>query len=50
MYTTEATIFQYLYCTGIIPAVRREVPNRDTCQRTKILNKKYGKLPAKVAE
>ena len=32
---TEATIFQYLYWTGIRPAVLKEVTKCDTCQRTK---------------
>ena len=34
----------------IINAVQTEVSNCDTCQFTKISNKDYGKLPAKVAE
>ena len=46
----EAIIYQHLYWPGIGNAVGKEVTNCDTCQRTKRLNKKYGKLPAKEAE
>ena len=46
----EAMNFQPLYWPDIRNAVRREVSNCDTCQCTKISNKKYGKLPAKVDE
>ena len=47
---TEATIRQYLYWPDIRDAVWKEVTNGDTCQHTKRSNKKYGKLPAKLAE
>ena len=47
---TEAIIYQHYYCPGIINAFCTEVTNCDTCQRTKWSNKKYGKLPAKLAE
>ena len=43
-------ICQHLYWPGIINAVRKEVTNCDTLQRTKLSNKKHGKLPAKEAE
>ena len=46
----EAMICQHLYWPGIGNAVGKEVTNCDTCQHTKRLNKKYGKLPAKEAE
>ena len=41
---TELMILQHLYCTSIRKAVRKEVKNYDTCQRTKNSNIKYGKL------
>ena len=47
---TEAIIFQHFYWPGIIPSDRKEVSNYDTCQHTKLSNKKYGKLPAKLDE
>ena len=47
---TEAMICQHFYWPNIRDAVRQEVNNCDTCQRTKISNKKYGRLPAKSAE
>ena len=47
---TEAIIRQRLYWHGIIDAVQKEVPNCDTCKRTKWSNTKYGKLPYKLAE
>ena len=40
----------YFYWPNIRDAVRREVTNCDTCQRTKRSNKKWGKLPAKETE
>ena len=43
-------ICQYLYWPGIREAVQTEVTVCDTCQRTKRSTKKYGKLPAKLAE
>ena len=43
-------IRQNLYWPNFIDAVRKEVTNYDTCQRKKLSNKKYGKLPAKLAE
>ena len=47
---TEETIIQYFYWPVIINAVWKEVTNYDTWQRTKQSNRKYGKLPAKLAE
>ena len=47
---TEAINCQHLYWPGIINAVREEVTNSDTCQRTELSNKKYGKLSAKLSE
>ena len=47
---TEAMILQHLYWPDIRDAVRNEVINCDTCQRKKRSNKKYGILPAKLAE
>ena len=39
MTITEVIIHQHLYCPNIIDAVRNEVTNCDTCQRTKLSNK-----------
>ena len=47
---TGAMIRQYLYRPDIRDAIQKEVTNCDTCQRTKWLIKKYGKLPAKFTE
>ena len=47
---TEAVVCHHLYCLNIRDSVRKEVNNCDTCQRTKLPNKNYGKLPAKLAE
>ena len=44
---TEAITRQHFYCPGIRDAVRKQVTNFDTCQRTKQPNKKYDTLPAK---
>ena len=46
----KAMICQFFYWTGIRKSVWKEITNSDTCQRTKWINKKYGKLPAKEAE
>ena len=46
---TEAMIRQHLYWSYIRYIVRKEVTNCDTFQRTKLSNKKYVKLPAKLA-
>ena len=46
---TYAMICKYLYWSGIRKSIRKEVNNCDTCQRTKLSNKKYCKLPAKVS-
>ena len=46
----EAIIFHRLHWTRIRYAVRKDVTNCDTFQRTKIPKKKYGKLPDKLAE
>ena len=43
-------IFQHLYWLEIKDTVRKELTNCDTFQRTKLSNKKYGKLPAKLSE
>ena len=50
MERTEAMILQHLYWPNIRDAVQREVTNCEACQRTKISNKQYGKLPAKLSE
>ena len=47
---TEAIIHQHLYWPNIIDAIKKEVTNCDTCQHKKISNKKYVKLPDKLAE
>ena len=47
---TEAIIHQQLYWIGIRDAVRKEVNNCDTCQRTKGSNKKHVRLLAKLSE
>ena len=47
---TEAMICQHLYWPGIRPDVQKELNNCDTCQSKKRSNKKYVKLPAKLAE
>ena len=47
---TEAMVGQHLYWKDIRYAVRETVTICDTCQCTKLLNKKYGKLPAKLAD
>ena len=47
---TEAMVFQYLYCPGIIYSIWKEVPNCDTCPHTKQSNIKYGKLAANLTE
>ena len=46
----EAIIFQHLYWPDIIDYVWKEISKSDTCQCTKRSNKKYGELPAKLAE
>ena len=47
---TDATIWQNFYWTGIREAVHKEVTRYDVCQHIKRSTKKYGKLPAKLAE
>ena len=47
---TEAKIRQHLYWTGIKESVQKEVTKCAICQRTKRSTKKYGKIPAKLAE
>ena len=47
---TEAMLFQHLYWPGIRYSVRKEVTNCDAYQRKKLSNKKYSKLPDKLAE
>ena len=47
---TELMNCQHLYWPGIRHAVWKEVTNCDIFVRTKLLNRKYGKLPAKKAE
>ena len=46
----EAMVFQNLYWPNIINAVREEVTNSDTFQRTEISNKKYGTVSATSSE
>ena len=46
----EVMTHQNLYWTGKRESFQKEVTNCDTCQRTKRLNIKYSKLPAKEAE
>ena len=46
----EEMIHQHYYCPDIRDVVRKYLTNCDTCQHTKQSNKKYGKLPAKLAE
>ena len=46
----QAIIFHHLYWPGIRKTVRKEATKCDVCQRTKRSTKKYGKLPAKLAE
>ena len=46
----EATFRQNLYWPSIRESIRNEVSNIHNLQCTKLSNKKYGKLPAKVAE
>ena len=46
----EEILCRNFYCTNIRNAVRKEVTNCDTCQRTKLPNEKDDKLPAKVDE
>ena len=47
---TEAMIHQHLYWPDIIYALRKKVTNCDTFQCTILLNKKNGKLLAKLYE
>ena len=47
---TETMIFKHLYWPKIRYDIRKEVTNCDTFRRTKLSNKKYGKLPSKLAE
>ena len=47
---TEEMIHQHFYCTNNRDAVHKQISNCDTYQRIKLPNKKYGKLPAKLAE
>ena len=47
---TDVMIRQDLYWPDTRYAVWEEVTNCDTCQRTKLSNKKYGKLAAKLSE
>ena len=46
----KVMICQHLYWPDIRYDVQKEVTNCDTCQRTKLSNKKYCKLPVKLAE
>ena len=43
-------IFQHFYWSSIRKTVHEEVTKCDVCQRKKWSIKKYGKLPAKLAE
>ena len=47
---TEAIIHQHFYCPKIIDAIEKEVTNFDTFQHKEQSNKKYSKLPDKLAE
>ena len=47
---TEAMICLHLYWPDIRDVVQKEVTICDTCQRTKLSNKKYGKSTAKLTE
>ena len=47
---TEAMICQHFYWPEIRHAVWRKESNCETCQYTRISNKKYGKLQDKLAE
>ena len=47
---TQAIIHQHFYYPDIRDAVWKDVTNCDTCQSTKLSNKKFGKLPAKLAK
>ena len=47
---TEAIISQHLYWTVIINSIWGEVTHCDTCQCTKLSNKKYGTLSAKLSD
>ena len=50
IYRIREIIHQHLYWPITRPAIRKEVKNDNTCQRTKLSNTKYGKLPAKEAD
>ena len=50
IYRTDNMIFKHLHWSDIIDAVQKEGSNCDTFQCTKITNRKYGKLPAKLSE
>ena len=47
---TKAMVFQNLYWPYIRDAVHKGLIKCDTFQCAKLLNKKYGKLPAKLAK
>ena len=47
---TETMILQNLYWPGIRDSIQKELNNCDTCQCKKLSDKKYGKLPSKLAE
>ena len=50
MVRNEAMSIQHVYWPDIIYTVCKDITNCDTCQCTKLPNKEYGKLPAKLAE
>ena len=50
LYIMKAVSSQNSYWNGKINALRNEVINCDTCQRTKLLIAKYDKLTAKLAD
>ena len=50
IYRMEVIIWQKIYWYIIGNAIRKEVTNCDTCQRTELSKIKYGKLSAKEAE
>ena len=47
---TEETIRQHFTWKGLRPMVRRICKTCPACQKAKVYNQKYGKLPAKTAE
>ena len=46
----EETIKAAMYWSTLRATVRRYVKSCDACQRNKVTKRKFGKLPAKLAE